>query len=298
VNLVARSEGEEVLNRENLDYTLLDNPEASADEPLPGLSQALVGVHAADILEPPLSLPESYPDEDLAGKLLLTRVLVKEIKRKVLPELDDDFAQSVGRFETMDEVREALRENLETERRIQADERLVSEAVEAVTSRAFVDIPPVLIEEELDRTVEDMDRMLVAQGLSLQSYFDTTGQSEDAMREEMRERAGASVKSSLVLGAVADAEGIEVSKREIDTALEAMLRDAQVSENERRKLRSSAGVRSNIRSRLRRQRAIQKLAEIVSGGDEIAPEAAEAATDLAGGAVDDTEETLAVEIGG
>jgi FKBP-type peptidyl-prolyl cis-trans isomerase (trigger factor) len=118
------------------------------------------------------------------------------------------------------------------------------------------------------------------------------------MREEMRERAGASVKSSLVLGAVADAEGIEVSKREIDTALEAMLRDAQVSENERRKLRSSAGVRSNIRSRLRRQRAIQKLAEIVSGGDEIAPEAAEAATDLAGGAVDDTEETLAVEIGG
>jgi FKBP-type peptidyl-prolyl cis-trans isomerase (trigger factor) len=114
----------------------------------------------------------------------------------------------------------------------------------------------------------------------------------------MRDNAVQNVKTSLVLGALADAEQIEVSSREVEAGIEDLFRDANFTDAERRRLRSSSGVRSNIRTRLRRQRAIQKLVEIVTGGEEVAPEAAEAVADQTAGAAEDTEETVAVEVGG
>jgi trigger factor len=104
---------------------------------LPGLSKELVGVNRGEIREVTLSLPELYSNQELAGRSMFLRILVKEIKRKVLPALDDEFAQSVSELDTLDELREALRRNLELERRLEADQQLINEAVEAVTSRTF-----------------------------------------------------------------------------------------------------------------------------------------------------------------
>jgi trigger factor len=114
----------------------------------------------------------------------------------------------------------------------------------------------------------------------------------------MRESATQNVKTSLVLGAVADAEGIEPSNADVTAALEDLFRATGVSTAERREMRSSATVRSNIRTRLRRQRAINRLVEIMTGGEEIAPEAAEAAADQMAAPAEDAQETVAVEVGG
>jgi trigger factor len=297
MNVTARVGGEDVINEENADLPLREEDE-EATSVFPGISAEMVGVRPGEIREPTLTIPENYAREDLAGKTMFVRALVKEVKRKVLPEADDELAQSVSQFQTIDELIDRLRENLMAERRLEADEQLVRDAVEALTTRTFLEIPPALVEEELDRMIEDLERAFGRQQFSFEMYLQTTGQTEAQLREQMREGAIDNVKRSLVLGALADAENIDVSNKEIDRALDEMLRSMQLSEPERRRLRSSSGVRSNIRSRIRRQRAIQRLVEIVTGGEEVSAEAAEAIADATAGAADDSEETVAVEIGG
>lgn len=295
MSVVGRVGGEEVLNSDNLEFELREDDEE--DPALPGLSRELAGVNRGDIREIGLPLPDMYPNQELAGQTMFLRSLVKEIKRKVLPEANDEFAQSVSELSTIDELRDALRANLTLERQLEADEKLVSESVNAVTSRTFVEIPPILVREEVDRMMEDMERAFERRRLSFETYLETVGKSADDLRRELQDDAVQNVKTSLVLGAIADAEHIEISGREVDTALEDLLRRANTTDTERRRLRSSNAVRSNIRSRLRRQRAIQKLVEIVTGGEEVSPEAAEAVADQTAAAAEDTEETVAVEVG-
>jgi trigger factor len=298
MNVTGRVEGSEVINSENADFELRDEESQEPDPVLPGLSRELEGADRGDIREVTLHLPDLYANQELAGKTMFLRILVKEIKRKVLPSLDDELAQSVSEFQTLDELREALRKNIELERRLEAEEKLVADAVEAVSSRTFVEIPPVLIEEEIDRMLEDMRRAFERRHLSFSTYLETSGRTEAQIRQEMHDAAAQNVKTSLVLGALADAEQIEVKGREVDSALEDLLRTANSSDTERRRLRSSNAVRANIRSRLRRQRAIQKLVEIVTGGEEVSPEAAGTVADQTAAAAEDTEETVAVEVGG
>lgn len=299
MNVSARAGGQEVANDENADFELINEEEGERVHPVfPGLARELIGANRGDIREVTLPLPELYANQELAGKTLFLRLLIKEIKRKVLPPLDDEFAQSVSEFGTLEELREALRSNLSAERRIEADQRLVSEAIDAVSSRTFVELPPILVEDEIDRMVTELERNFERARLSLQQYLETTGKSETDLRNEMREEAVNSVKTSLVLSAVADAENIEVTSREVDGALEEVLRSISTTDTERRRLRSSTAVRSNLRNRLRRQRAIQRLVQIVTGGEEISTEAAEAVADQTAATAEDAEETVAVEVGG
>lgn len=298
LNLVAKLDGEEVINNENAEFEIVDEETSGPDPVLPGFSAQLVGSVPGDIREPTLSLPEEYTQPELAGKTMFVRALVKEVKKPVLPELDDDLAQSVSAFSTLDELKDALRANLEVEERNEADQKLVREAVEAVTSRTFVEIPPLLIEEELDRMIEEMRDMLENQHLDWDQYLDVAQRSEADIRNDMRESAIANVKQSLVLGAVADQEGIDATNQEINATLDELFRQAGTSATERRQLRNSPGVRANIRSRIRRQRAIQKLVSVTTGGEEISPEVAEAVADQTAATAEDTQETVAVEAAG
>jgi len=295
LNIAAKVDGQEVLNDENFDFELRSEDEGGS--PLfPGLSRELVGANRGDIREVTLPLPENYGNPELAGKTMFVRALVKEVKRKVLPALDDEFAQTVSDLQTLDELKARLNENLLLEKQVGADEQLVQEAVDAVTSRSFVEIPPELIEEELDRMLRDMRSSFEARRLDLDMAMEAAGKSEDVMRTEMRDNAVANVKASLVLGAVATREQIEIANREVEQAINEVIRGSNLPEAERRRLRSSSGVRSNIRSRLVRQRAIQKLVEIMTG-EAVPAEATEAVTDQTAAAAEDTEETVAVEIG-
>jgi trigger factor len=296
MNITGTSLGEEVLKQDDADFELRgpENDEATA---LPGLSKHLVGASPAQIVETTIDLPETYYNAELAGKPLSLRLLVKEIKAKVLPPLDDELAGAISEHETLDALRAALRANLEQESKQEADQKMVQSAIDEVVNRTFVDIPPVLIEEELDRMIDDMRQMFVSNRLSFDTYLEQTSQSEGELRDKSREDATRNVKTSLVLAAVADAEGIDVSNREIDAALEEAFRTAPMSERDRRQLRTSTSVRSNIRTRIRRQRAIRRLVDVMSGGEDISDDVTDALTDLTTSAADTAQETMAVEAG-
>jgi trigger factor len=266
MNLTAKVGGEEVFNQEDYDYPLRTEEENEGTVTMfPGMAEQLDGTRPGDIKELTLPLPENYPQEEWAGKTMFVRALVKEVKRTVLPEVDDDFVQSVSNFQTPEELTEALRSNIESERRQQADEQLVRESVDALTSRTFVDIPPVLIEEELDRMINDLRQAFEQQGMAFDLYLSTIGKSEEEMRNELREGATDNVKRSLVLGALADAENIEISNKDVDGEIDVLLRGLRTGAAERRRIRNDTDIRSGIRSRLRRQRATRRLVEIATG---------------------------------
>lgn len=298
MNVTGGVGSEEIINEDNADFLLRDETVQDADPTLPGLSKQMVGSKPGDIREITLQMPADHPNPEVADKQLELRILVKEVKQRVLPPLDDDFAQSVSEFETLENVREALRTNLTIERTAEAEDKVVAEVMEAVTSRTFVDIPQVLVEEELDREIDDMRSMLERQQLSFDTYLDVTQKSEAELRSEMREQAVQNVKQSLVLDAVSEAEGIEVTRRQIDVALEELFRAWNTTPTERRRLRSSAGVRQNINSRLQRQLATRQLTKIVTGEEQVSDESTEALADQSAGTGEDMEETVAVEVGG
>lgn len=280
MNINAKVGGEEVLNEEDFDFPVRSGEEeAEGPTAFPGMSEQMVGARPGDIKELTLPLPEDYPQEDWAGKTMFVRALVKEVKHTVLPEVDDDFVQSVSNFETPEDLRDALRNNIEAERQMQANEQLVRDAVEALTSRTFVDLPPVLIEEELDRMMNDLRQAFEQQGMAFDLYLSTTGKSEEEMRNELREGATDNVKRSLVLSALADAENIEISNKDVDEEIDSLLRGLRAGSAERRRIRNDTDIRSGIRTRLRRQRATRRLVEIASGEEvpEIAAEAVETA---------------------
>jgi trigger factor len=296
INITGRSEGNEVLQQEDAQYEIRP-PENDDDPTLPGLSKHLVGTTPGQIVETVIDLPETYYNAEIAGKPLSLRLIVKDVKAPVLPALDDDFASSISASETLEALRVALRENLEAERRAQADEKLVQSAVDEVVNRTFVDIPPIMIEDELDRMVDDMRQMFESNRLSFETYLEQVGQTEEEIRERARDDAIKNVKTSLVLSAVADAEGIDVPKREVDAALEEVFRTTTMTERERRQVRTSNAVRSNIRNRIRRQRAIRHLVEVMSGEEDVSDDAAEALADQTASAADSAQETMAVEAG-
>jgi trigger factor len=296
MNITGTADGAEVLQQENANYEIRA-PESDDDVTLPGLSKHLVSATPGQIVETTIDLPDNYYNQEIAGKPLSLRMLVKEVKASSLPALNDEFASSVSEHETLEALRAALRENLEAEKRMQADERLVQAAVDEVVNRTFVDIPPIMVEEELDRMIGDMRDMFESNRLSFETYLEQVGQTESELRDRAREDAVKNVKTSLVLAAVADAEAIDISNREIEQNLEEMLRSTPLSERERRRVRTSNTIRSNIRNRVRRQRAIRRLVEIMSGEEDVSDEATEALADQTASAADSAQETMAVEAG-
>ncbi|HZU14779.1 MAG TPA: trigger factor [Chloroflexota bacterium] len=295
MNLNARVGGEEVIKQENADVELTAEADRGIDEILPGLSQQLVGTTPADIRELSIPLPEDYANPEWAGKTAFVTALTKEVKRKVLPELNDELAQSVSRYETLDDLKSALERNVELEKRNQANEQLVREAIEALVSRTFVDIPPVLVEEELDRMMNDLSQAFSGQGQSFEMYLQSVDKTVNDMREEMREGAIENVKTSLVLAALADAESIEISNDQISAELEAMVQGLRLSNQERKRLHANRELRSSIRTRLRRQAAIRRLVAVVSGEDLSEP--AVDATEAEPAEQEHVEDSAAVEIG-
>lgn len=271
MSLHATVEGQEVFNQENATF-VLRGADSDEDVELPGLSRHLDGATSGLIVETAIDLPASYHRQEFAGKPMALRILVKEVKTPVLPELDDEFVREVSPLATVDALRGALRDNLEQERRYEADRRLIQQAISEVVDRTFVDIPPILIEEEIERMIEDLRVLLADANASIDAYVEAMGLTLDQLEEQMREEATRRVKTSLVLTALAEAEGIEVSNRDVDAALEEVLRGARTTERERRKMRTSTAVRSGLRARLRRQRAMHRLVEIVTDGDSVSDE--------------------------
>jgi len=183
---------------------------------IPGFEEQLVGASAGEEREVRVSFPVDYHAEHLAGQGVLFKVLVREIKRKEIPLLEDSFAAEVSEFATLAELKEETRNKLKTVAEKTARRELDEQVVGAVVANASVSLPTVLVEREIERLMREMEQILRMQGLSFEKYLSLSGKSLQELREERREEAGKRVRANLVLEAVAKKEGIEATNEEVD----------------------------------------------------------------------------------
>ncbi len=190
---------------------------------IPGFEEQLIGEKAGTEKEVSVTFPEEYQAEELAGKDAIFKVVIHDIKRKELPELDDEFAKDTDEdVETLDELKAKLREQLEENKKHQAEHVQQDSVVQKAAENAEIDIPEAMIKSETDRMVQEFGQRLQAQGMTLEMYFQFSGQDEEALREQMQQDAEMRVRSNLTLEAIGEAENIEATDEEAEEEISKM----------------------------------------------------------------------------
>lgn len=188
---------------------------------IPGFEDQLIGAKSGDEKDVEVTFPEEYGAEELAGQDVVFKVVVHEVKEKRVPELDDEFAKDVDdEVETLDELKDKIRQQLEKSKDRAATEATDDEAIQKAVENAEVpEIPEAMIDEEVDRQFNLFINNLQQQGISKDQYMSMIGTSEQELRDQFRNEADFNVKTNLVLEAIAKAENIDVTTEDIDAEI-------------------------------------------------------------------------------
>ncbi|MBQ4563031.1 MAG: trigger factor [Lachnospiraceae bacterium] len=186
---------------------------------IPGFEAQLIGKNAGEEVEVNVTFPTPYQAKELEGKDAMFKVKIHEIKGKILPELDDEFASEVSDFETMDEYREDVKKNLLEKRAADAKCEKENRVVDKAVENAQMEIPEAMIESQAENQVDDFARRLQGQGMSLDMYMQYTGLTREAMIDQAKGQAESNIRIRLMLEAVAKAENIEASEEECEAEL-------------------------------------------------------------------------------
>ena len=185
---------------------------------IPGFEEQLIGVKAGDEKSLNLTFPADYHSEDLAGAEVVFEVKVNEVKVKTVPELNDDFAKelNIKEVETVEDLKNDTRKRLEARKKMDAENKAQNDLMEAFAEIVEVDIPDVMVEEEVQGQINQLAEQLQQYGMSLTSYLQMMGQSADDLKKTYRDQAEKTVKVRLGLEAVAKAENLEPAAEEIE----------------------------------------------------------------------------------
>ncbi len=206
---------------------------------VPGFEDQLIGVKAGEDKEIQITFPEDYHVKSLAGKPAKFDVHVHDVKRRVLPELDDDFVRDISEFDTLEEYKSHLREDLAHRAQHEHEHYVQDVVVSKVVEEATVEIPAVMIEQEIDQQVRDFETRMEQQGVPLDAYLEFTGTTKEELRGQFREDAGRRVKTSLVLEAIAKAQGLTVTQEDVDLEIQKVADSVRMDfENTKRLLQS------------------------------------------------------------
>ena len=196
---------------------------------IPGFEEQLVGATPGEKRDVKVTFPEEYHAEELAGKEAVFHCLVHEIKEEQLPELDDEFAKDVSEYDTLEELKQANRERLESYAKMSAENQMKDAAIAKVVDANEVEVPRAMVEDEIDRMIGELNQQLRYQGLTIDQYIQFTGKSMAEFREEVRPEAEKAVKTRIILMGVVDAEKLEVSAEEIEDELNKMAAQYQIT---------------------------------------------------------------------
>ncbi len=241
IRLHAVLEGEEEPLIDNQPFpVIIDDGQSDDTEewPFPGFSQLLVGMQPGDKKEHSYTFPDDYESEKLAGQTGVYHIEVTEVNLRTLPELDDEFAKSIGEYETLADYREQVREYMETSglERYQSDYQ--DELIEEIISGSQFKYPPEALDDEVKMLKQQLENRLASQGLNLETYMKTRDLDEDGLVEELRPTAEKRIRRSMVLLEVAEKQDIKVDpvqvEQEVNSSLERMF--ASVPQSEARKL--------------------------------------------------------------
>ena len=215
---------------------------------IPGFEDQLIGVSPEEEVKVEVTFPEDYQAEDLAGREAVFEVTVHEVKSKELPELDDEFAKDEDEdVESIDELRQKIRQELEEGRAQAAEEARDDEAIrKAVENADIPEIPQAMADEEVNRQMEMYLGNMQQQGISPEMYFSMTGTSEDDLREQFEDGAEFNVRTNLVLQAIVEAENIEVNEEEMDEEIADLAEQYNMEESRVREVLSPDLLQNDI----------------------------------------------------
>jgi len=224
-----------------------------------GFEEQLIDAAAGDEREVKVTFPEDYHLKDVAGKEAIFKVVIKQVKEKKLPELDDNFAKEVSSLENLADFKAQIHERMEEEARDRARAKLETALINKVAEASEVVLPEILIEQQIDQMLDDMDQYLRYQGLTLEKFYELSGKTLADLRADKQEEAARRAKVKLVLDALIKKEGITAEESEVDGRI-ADLASRYSDQPERiRDIFEKQGRISNIRKEIQIQKAIDLL---------------------------------------
>lgn len=220
--------------------------------------EQLIGKSVGESVDVNVTFPEEYHAKELAGKPALFKVTIKEIKLKELPELDDDFAQDVSEFDTLEEYKKSVEASIKERKEKELKTAMENEVVDKIIENAQMDIPEQMIDAQVSQMAEDFVQRLKLQGLSVEQYFQFTGMDAKKFMDSLRPQALKRIQTRLVLEAVAKAEKIEVTEEEMEKELADM---ASMYQMEVDKLKELIGEKE--KEQVKTDIAVQKAIDFV-----------------------------------
>ena len=222
---------------------------------IPGFEEGVVGHKAGESFDVNVTFPTEYHSEELAGKDATFKVTIKELKRKELPALDDEFAKDVSEFDTL-ELKKDLAEKMAAEKKNQAESKMENDLLEQAVKNMTVEIPTVMFEEKAQDMVEEFGYRLRTQGMDMDMYMKYTGTTPEALTAQFMPQAEAQVRTTLLLEKIADAEKIEITEEDINGEYDRMVKDYGM---ELDKVKAIVPVEE-----IKRQLTIQKAAKVIT----------------------------------
>lgn len=228
---------------------------------IPGFEEGIEGMEIGQSKKLTLEFPEDYRPEHLAGKEVIFDVELKEIKERVLPELNDGFAEEASEYDTLAELKEDITNKIRKTKEDNNERVFRQKAVDKATAEAEVDIPPVMIESRLAEMKQELGSTLKTQGASIEMYLAHVGMDEKSLDERLSVEAESYVRQELVVDAIAEAEDIEVSKEDIEQEIRETAERMGYDPEELLKGAEEAGHKDVIRRDLKRRRAIDIITD-------------------------------------
>ncbi len=226
---------------------------------IPGFEEQLVGAKTGDHVEVNVTFPEEYQAKELAGKAAVFQCDVKKIEAKELPELNDDFAKDVSEFDTLAEYKEDVKKNLTESKEKEALRAKEDAAIEKIIENAEMEIPEAMIDTQCRQMMDDFGRRMQSQGLSMEQYFQFTGQTAEKMMEDMKPQALKRIQTRLVLEKIVEVENIQPTEEEVNEEISKM---AAMYKMEADKLKELVGEREM--EQMKKDMAVQKAVTFVA----------------------------------
>ena len=239
------------------------------DRMIPGWEENLVGMKIGEEKGFEIDFPDDYRVEELKGRHAHFEVTLLDLRERILPDLDDEFAKSVGELSTVEELRTEIREALERRGADEARHQFADRIIDFATANATVDLPEVMIANEIEIMRDELRNRLAAQQIGMDRYLEIARQSPEELAAELREPAGRRVKSLLVLSAIAEKEGIDATPEQVEAEIADQLGRYPDEPRLREYLTSRRG-RSYLRMTLRNRTLVDTLIDRALGTGEVA----------------------------
>ena len=229
---------------------------------VPGFDENVMGLKPGEQKVFAVEYPADYSDAQLAGKKAQFEVKLEGIRERVIPELNDDFAKTLGQFATVDELKADVRAHIQSSRESEAEREVEHKLIDEVIARAKVCFPEVILEHDLHHELEDIGERLKRQNVTMEQYLAETGKTEEEFLTELREALTRRIKAGLVLGRIAEAAEIDVTDADVDAEIERMITESNATRESVQAYVDAHGGRSALQNTMLNRRILDHLKSV------------------------------------